>query len=347
MTKKPANLGELKELLARAGVLPPDGDELIAIGNSNIKPQFLDALMNTLNGQDSTGEYHAFLRGVCMACSKKTRTQLVAIGADITLENLATIGGELGESFLVSVEDACSNSDTREESFDYVLSILSGYIDTRHLALPSPCNNASPATQQDMRHPHGSISSTAPHQSAPQNISTIDVVESRSNPSRQRPIPTKPRSYSVFGSSYAICWNECTTKSGDPTVSIDAARVIETPQGRLNDWANKISIQLSIAELPLVLAVLKRKTHRVDVRGHGEKNDKSFNIEDQKGKWFVSVKQGKEARGVPVLPGDAFWLAAMVLKQIMANNPALNNQTISDLLELVASSANEANAHSR
>ena len=130
------------------------------------------------------------------------------------------------------------------------------------------------------------------------------------------------KSFHVYGGKFAACFSEDTTQRGIHTIRVEAT---EASGQRTYNWKNKVAIQLSQRELPLMLATLMLWTSRFEARGHGQSNEKWMTLEAQPGKLYLSVQsKGTGARGIAIAPGDAYPITTMIVKQMLANDPFLS-----------------------
>jgi hypothetical protein len=143
-------------------------------------------------------------------------------------------------------------------------------------------------------------------------------------------------SFHAYGSKAALCFNVDLTKSGSPTIALDAASSIGS---KAYDWKNKIRIQLTKAELPVVAAVLIGARVKCEFKNHGPNNDKGFSMERQDGgKIFISVfAKEHSAKAVPVFAPDVMWVTAMVLKQVQKNCPDIDSMGVITLVRVTQS----------
>ena len=143
-----------------------------------------------------------------------------------------------------------------------------------------------------------------------------------------------------YASKAALCISADQTRSGVHTVRIEAA---EAAAQRRSDWQQKIAVQLSRRELPLVLAVFMGWLDRFEGKGHGDNNSKWFIVENQSNKLFLSIHgKGQTPRGAPIQPGDGYAVTTLMLRQLLRNDPFLSP---SILLSLVRREAALANGH--
>ncbi|WP_150306322.1 hypothetical protein [Pseudomonas saliphila] len=140
----------------------------------------------------------------------------------------------------------------------------------------------------------------------------------------------------VYGGRAALCFNADITKSGNETIALDAA---SSTGPKTYDWKQKIRIQLTKAELPVVAAVLLGVRGKCEFKNHGQNNDKGFSLERQDGgKVFVSVfAKGQSAKAVPILAPDVLWVTAIVLQQLQKNCPDIDSMGIITLVRATQS----------
>lgn len=144
-------------------------------------------------------------------------------------------------------------------------------------------------------------------------------------------------SYHVYGSKAALCFNCDETKGKTPTISLDAATLI-SPKNY--DWKNKIRIQLTKQELPVVAAVMLGVKQKCEFKNHGKDNDKGFSMERQEGgKLFVSVfAKGLPVKAVPVFQPDLLWVSALFVSQIQKGCDGLDTSGVIAIVRITQSS---------
>ncbi|MFL1479932.1 hypothetical protein [Pseudomonas grimontii] len=178
-------------------------------------------------------------------------------------------------------------------------------------------------------------SAALPHSSAqcPQdNACSTNVYADPAQPAVDVETEREFLTYHVYGGKVAACFSGDTTRNKHSTVRIEAAECIES---RKFNWGDKIAIQVSMRELPQLLATLMRYQQSFTGKGHGENNEKWFTVENQPGKVFLSVhSKGRAARALPVLPGDIFNITAIILGQMMKNTPHLSCDNLLTLIKL-------------
>lgn len=158
-----------------------------------------------------------------------------------------------------------------------------------------------------------------------------------SRPDQQAPAtgtqvaPEDRISVHVYGSKAALCFEADMTKNDVPTVALDAAL---TSGVRQYDWGNKIRLQMTRGELPVVAAVLIGALQRCEFKNHGADNSKGFSMERQQGgKVFIKVfAKDVPLRTVPVMAPDAFYVASLVLRQLQMSNPWLDTTSLMSLV---------------
>lgn len=140
---------------------------------------------------------------------------------------------------------------------------------------------------------------------------------------------TQRRSKHCYAGKAALCWEIGTTKSGEPTVFLQACPAVSE---KVYNWKAKITVQLSIEEMRQILMVILHYQKNFKATAHGQNNDKGFEVEDQGAKLFVKVFQAKDKDGkgggmfaVPVTTGDAFVVADVLIEQLLKCLPGCKN----------------------
>lgn len=135
------------------------------------------------------------------------------------------------------------------------------------------------------------------------------------------------RSVHAYGRKAALCFSADETRKGRlATVRIEGAESIGE---RRYDWQQKIAIQLTAKELPVVLAVFMGWLPEVRFQNHGPQKDKAVSLKNQeKGIVFVSVQQGRAARAVPVTATEVYPVVSLLVEQMMANSPHLTAEAL-------------------
>ena len=134
----------------------------------------------------------------------------------------------------------------------------------------------------------------------------------------------------VYGGKAALCFESDMTKNEFPTVAMDAA--IST-SARQYDWANKVRIQMTKAELPAVLAVLLGSSPYCEFKSHGPQKDKGFSMERQGAKVFIKVfAKGQGVKAVPVEASDVFYITTLFIRQLQKSMPWMDTTAIVQML---------------
>ncbi|MBX8557085.1 hypothetical protein K5D56_21710 [Pseudomonas cichorii] len=135
----------------------------------------------------------------------------------------------------------------------------------------------------------------------------------------------------VYGGKVAVCFSTDQTRNQEHTIRIEAA---VSSGGRVYNWDDKIAIQLSIRELPSVLATLLQFQNKFEGKGHGAQNEKWFVMENQPGKVFLSVNaKGSVSRSLPIGAGDCYQVSTLVMEQMLKNSPFLTADTLLSLIK--------------
>ena len=156
-------------------------------------------------------------------------------------------------------------------------------------------------------------------------------------------------SHHVYGGKAALCFQSDATRGGADgsksiqTIRLDAADVISR---RDFNWNEKISIQMTRGELPIVLAVLLGFLPECEFKMHGPEKAKGFIIKDQGDKMFVQVfDKGKSLKSVPMTPEDTFEVTKIIIRQMQRNAPWLTGAEIITLIRSVAARKPKAHRH--
>ena len=133
---------------------------------------------------------------------------------------------------------------------------------------------------------------------------------------RQKP---KPEQVKVHGSKAALTIEFDTTRGGEPTLRIEAARMLN-PAERTYDWGKKVAVQLTPTELQVVAMVLFGMLPSCRFSNHGPEQDKWFEIVNQDGQYAGTVKvvvgKGQDLMLVQTSPADLCNLNALVLRRV-------------------------------
>lgn len=139
--------------------------------------------------------------------------------------------------------------------------------------------------------------------------------------------------FHVYGGKAALCFETDMTKNNVPTVALDAATASAPRQF---DWANKTRLQLTRAELPEVAAVFMGIKGGCKFQNHGPDSSKGFEIERQPqrgGTIFVKVfAKQQPVKAVPVMPADAFYVTALLIRQLQKAMPWLDTPGVIALI---------------
>ena len=136
----------------------------------------------------------------------------------------------------------------------------------------------------------------------------------------------------VYGGKAALCIEPDETRQGEPTLRIEAARATAP---RKYDWRQKLSLQLTREELPVIAATVLGLLPRCAYNNHGPNQDKGLEIVHQGTHLFVRVFQkDRGVVAVPVTAADSYALGALCLRQLRKTAPWLSDQGVMTLLKL-------------
>ena len=151
-----------------------------------------------------------------------------------------------------------------------------------------------------------------------------------STPLHTAPKPEYGLAHHVYGKQAALYFSEDTTRSGQPTLMLEAA-LATAPQSY--NWAEKIRIQFTPEELLNVVSVLLNLLPHCEYSAHGAEHDKGFGLTHQGNSIFCRVSaKNQKVRAVPIPLEDAFRVAALGIRQIQQSTPWLDTTGLLALL---------------
>ncbi|WP_460428203.1 hypothetical protein [Azotobacter armeniacus] len=165
-------------------------------------------------------------------------------------------------------------------------------------------------------------------------IGSEAAIDTASRPAPEQPDPRLGNaSVHVYGGRFALCFEADTTRQGFPTVALDATNADGPMQ---YDWSQKIRLQLTRAEMPVVTAVLLGVLPGCEFKNHGQDKDKGFSMERQKeGRVYVKVFAREQGvKGVPIIPADLFFVSALFIRQLQKACPWMNATSLVELIKL-------------
>lgn len=149
----------------------------------------------------------------------------------------------------------------------------------------------------------------------------------------------------IYGGKSALCFGADTTRSIKQGEEGNTVRLEAAPASgpRAYNWQDKVAVQFTTKELPMVLAVFMGWMPSVTFKAHGPAKDKGFSIECQdQGKLFVRVWQGKRAMAVPLFAQDMYAVVALLLRQMVKNQPFLGVDGVIAIVRQLSSVYQEA-----
>lgn len=150
-------------------------------------------------------------------------------------------------------------------------------------------------------------------------------------PAGGNPDESLPPNRHVYGQRAALCWEADRTRGGIHTVALEGALA---SGNRGFDWKNKVRVQITERELPVVAAVLLGIRDRCAYSAHGPGKDKGFALEFQNDSVFVRVlSKGKGIAAVPMPLEDAYQVLSLVLRQLRLNSPWMSVVSIIAVLK--------------
>ena len=136
----------------------------------------------------------------------------------------------------------------------------------------------------------------------------------------------------VYGGKAALCIEPDETRQGEPTLRIEAARATAP---RKYDSRQKLSLQLTREELPVIAATVLGFLTHCEYKNHGPNQDKGLEIVHQGTHLYVRLFQkDRGVVAVPVTAADSYALGALCLRQLRKTAPWLSDQGVMTLLKL-------------
>lgn len=144
-----------------------------------------------------------------------------------------------------------------------------------------------------------------------------------------------------YGGKAALCFSADTTKGDEaPTVRIEAAPATGP---RAYAWNQKIAVQCTVKEMPIVLATILGWMPSVRFAAHGADNKKGFSFQHQDGgKLFAKVWDGKGTRMVPIAAADLFGIADLFVRQMLKSRPYMSHDGLMTMIRQLAQRYAEA-----
>ncbi len=138
----------------------------------------------------------------------------------------------------------------------------------------------------------------------------------------------------VYGSSAALTFFTTSSTNDFETVSIDGAASF---QGlRKYNWKDKITVMITRQELPIVAAVMLGIIPKCSFSNHGHSNDKGYSVitqPDSGNILFSMTQKSKKKINVPIGQSDVFYVAGLIISQIVKQQPWLSPQEAMVLLK--------------
>ena len=194
----------------------------------------------------------------------------------------------------------------------------------------------APQAQQSYQQAKDGATGQQPQQNQQRQAYQSSSAQQKAPSAGGQPATEDRMSVHVYGGKAALCFEADMTKAEVPTVALDAAL---SSGVRQYDWGNKIRLQMTRGELPVVAAVLIGALQKCEFKNHGADNSKGFSMERQQGgKVFIKVfAKDAPLRTVPVMAPDVFYVASLVLRQLQKTNPWLDTTSMMSLIRATQS----------
>lgn len=325
----PRSASMIGELLDIVSVARPDRAGYLAI--SQIEgARFAEALASVANGDDHDGQLDKYVRAIVAAALPEAREVCRMAGfPEMKAEALVSLATREGLSLANTLKSATDNPADSVEALYYLRRLLEedGYHAT---------DDVNP------HRPQLAVDQNADERAIPANPPPIEALvaddRQRSRPeSLDKLPPTQKRwgaSNHVYGGSAALCFSETRTKEQDrATVTIEAA---PRDKGGKCRWSEKVSLMLTPSELPLVLGFFLGKLERLELKGHGQAQEKAMTFVDQGDSYFLTlITRGRPPLAVPVPARDGYGIITMLISQMLQNDPFLSAEQVIQLTGIV------------
>jgi hypothetical protein len=133
---------------------------------------------------------------------------------------------------------------------------------------------------------------------------------------------------------------DCSRK-GFHTVRVECANILNNGNPKTYDWKNKVSLQITKSEMPLLIAFLLGFMSKIEFNNHNTGNTlKSLNIINQPNNLFVNLKQfnkqdnNQTLCALPIPFSDINLLLNVCLMQYIKNFNGVTSDSIIRSLEL-------------
>lgn len=348
----PATGKEVRYLLELLKLQYVDRDGLMALSRSE-GSRFAESLAKAANNPNEAVLQLDYLKGVVTAASVATREAIIAAALPLpNTTDLIAMAKEEGAAFRNALR--ILEKGKQEPDYGAAVNFLNELIDQYGggLSVPvlepiTPISN-EPAITSPTRRPQTEQTATTGNRQDGQRVAPAAAPtatganvrpirnEKSVDPEQGKAAKEYWRSYKVYGAKCAMCFAEGTTReSALATVNIEMATAGHGDAGI--DWANKVIFQLSVPEMPLVLAVLMGSIESIELKGHGRNNEKALSIQIQGNQFFFKlVTKGMPPRAVPVPAKEAYLPMTMLIDQMIKNNPNLNADVIMQMATRVA-----------
>lgn len=333
----PVTIREVKGILSKIGYPNHFPVEVFHLISQKEGTQFTNAIVDIANNDPSADFKRDYVEAIIAAISPNTVNTLAKLGYSLALSDVIELSKQEGRSFRSAVLHASNpQNEVSEPAKTYLERLLASSVGSGIWDFPI----ATPAASAESRPMSRPASAEAPV-SEPSHKGPQQCPASGPRPA-PRPVappaqsarPQQFESYKIYGGSAAICFGLDSTQSdAKPTVRVEVARLISP---RSYDWSNKVGFQLRVAELPLVYGVLTGLLPELELRGHGQTNEKALLIKDQGDSFFFSLRiRGQDAYSLPAQPAEVFLPMSMLWRQLQANTPGVEPSVLNEMIQSV------------
>lgn len=317
----PRNATDVTKLLTNLDLPIPDRDGFVAISlvEGTRFSETVASLANSLPGSERSSDY---VRNVLAATHPDTRRALMDAGyPQVDLSILIDIAKREGRSFrhAVSMLTSTGASDERDLAVNYLRGLASEYgldLQSADVSSLGVCQaSRGPVDTGESCKPSSSSLGQDKRIAAIANKPQLQQTKGRSNEGAGTEYG---ESIHVYAGSAAICFAEVQTRQGGKsTVVVEVAKA----EGGQYAWKDKIIFMLTLSELPLVLGVFLGYLDKLELKGHGNNQEKALSIDNQGNQFFLKIiTRGQPPRAVPIPAMDSYQIVCLLLAQMQRND---------------------------
>lgn len=325
----PRSAEGITELLKHLNLVVPDREGYLAISQTE-GSRFATAVAKVANKSPDAEASLEYVRNVVLAAHPDARTAAAVAGfKSVEPMRLIDIGKKEGRSFRNAVRLVLAGGERSEQAsaLAYLQNLFEEYaLPSDGLSFQSEPSVPVAVAPADAQRQQSEIREfPAKREDRIDQITQPTLVQKKPT-AGESPAPQWGESFHVYGAKTALCFSECLTRQDEKaTVMVEAAK----SRGDSYDWATKLSLMFTVAELPLVLGLFMGYLDVLELKGHGKQNEKAVTLANQGNQFFISmIARGQPPRAAPMLAKDSYPVITMLLRQMGKNDPNLSADLI-------------------